>query len=415
VVGFVNGTCVVEPVITEESMSLHRPEGRYLVIHSVTVHSKFRRKGLGTQMLKDYIANVATYEEIDCLFLLCKANLLSFYVQCGFSLIGLSPVVHGQEPWFDMQLDLSEARVMHQSVVDAFANGPFTGNPAAVVFDTRDKDEAWMRCVAAENNLAETAFLSPIKGTDGDCYNLRWFTPTTEVDLCGHATLASAHALYESKRVAATQTIKFHTLRSGILTAQKMVDGSIQLDFPVTPVTSTEESSSEGKREREIVERAFGIDQSDILSTGHSVYDTLVEVTPTAFCAITDVQYDVIKEFAGRGLILTCLGGQFSKLGGDSSNDNAPLSHDARFSFLSRFFGPLCGINEDPVTGSAHCALAPYWFQRIQAIIDPVDTVDQLCGYQASKRGGVVDVRMVHDRVLLSGPCVTTIQSKLLV
>ena len=330
-IGFINGTCVEDPVITEESMTEHVPGGRYLIIHSVTIHSTFHRKGLGSRMLKEYVAKIAfSCPEIDCLLLLCKAHLIKFYVDCGFILTQLSPVVHGQESWFEMKLDLVEMRRLDQYVVDAFSAGAFTGNPAAVVLlsTTNSRDEKWMQCMAAENNLAETSFLSPIPDTV-DGFHLRWFTPLKEVDLCGHATLAAAHILYETKKVRETCPILFHTVSSGVLTATKKSDGTIQLDFPATPVRANAFTPSQIA----IITKAFSISSADIKFTGQSMYDTFIEVTPDAFASIgEDVIFEELKTFGGRGVVLTCIGG-----GGGGGGGGMRDTMD----FQSRCFFPL--------------------------------------------------------------------------
>eukprot|EP01034_Spumella_vulgaris_P029262 gene29262-36282_t len=219
---------------------------------------------------------------------------------------------------------------VEQIQVDAFAGRPFSGNPAAVVFEHRDVE--WMQNVALENNYAETAFLSKVPYVDNE-YHLRWFTPNSEVDLCGHATLASAHALYETKRVPnRLQRITFHTLNS------------------------------------------------------------------VSFANISVVNYALLEDFGGRGVIITCEGGARNGLTAEGSSiSSTSIVLNSEYDFLSRFFAPrrvilfTCAINEDPVTGSAHCALAPYWFGRFRGDSTPKAT---LKAYQASSRGGVVHVAL---------------------
>jgi PhzF family phenazine biosynthesis protein len=254
--------------------------------------------------------------------------------------------------------------------VDAFASGPFTGNPAAVCFLENETAADWMQSVAAEMNLSETAFVVP----RDDGFGLRWFTPVTEVDLCGHATLASAHVLWETERLAEEATANFHT-RSGVLTAKREGDW-IELDFPVTPA--------------EPIEAPAGL--ADLLGSvprfvGRSRFDLLVELTDA------EELRDLRPDFAGlsglpvRGIIATA---------------NSDL---AEFDFLSRFFAPATGINEDPVTGSGHCALAPYWAERLGKL--------EMTAFQASPRGGVVKVKLAGDRVLLRGQAVTVLRGEL--
>lgn len=254
--------------------------------------------------------------------------------------------------------------------VDAFTDKPFSGNPAGVCILDKPADETWMQNVAMEMNLAETAFLYPC----GDKYNLRWFTPTVEVDLCGHATLASAHILYQLGTVPTDQPIRFHS-RSGLLTAEKRGDW-IELNFPATPAVQL--SAPDG-----LVE-ALG---ADVLWVGQSIFDYLVEVASEA--EVRELNPDIagLKKLGGRGVIVT-------------SEASTP-----GYDFVSRYFAPAFGIDEDPATGSTHCTLVPYW--------EPKLGKSEMVGYQASRRGGVVRVRRVGDRVMLGGQAVTVIEAKL--
>jgi predicted PhzF superfamily epimerase YddE/YHI9/ribosomal protein S18 acetylase RimI-like enzyme len=415
-VGFVNGTCIVTDEIHHESMSEHRAEGTTLVIHSVTVAPAHRRRKVGRSMVVAYVRALATEcPELRRVLLLSKGYLLRFYMDCGFTLVKLSPVAHGRDDWFEMALDLGAWRkaagAVEQYTVDAFTDTPFAGNPAAVVFAHRDP--AWMVQLAAENNLSETAFVAARSGVgvpaEGNTYDfdLRWFTPTSEIDLCGHATLATAHALIESGRVrcspvtggtssdSTTCTIRFHTLKSGILTAAAQADGTIVLDFPATAPTETTLSAEEtGWLHQALHVR----NDADVLYVGRSVYDLLVELTPEAFDRISPVDTVLLRRLGGRGVIVTRQG----SVGGGGGHD-----------FTSRCFFPCVGIDEDPVTGSAHCALAPYWVSKFKSTAGAV-----LKGYQASTRGGVVKVSLADGpdgpRVLLAGPSVTVIKSTVL-
>ena len=256
--------------------------------------------------------------------------------------------------------------------VDAFTDRPFHGNPAAVCLLEAPRDDDWMQAVAAEMNLAETAFISP----RDDGYDLRWFTPTCEVDLCGHATLASAHALWETKRLPAGATARFHT-RSGLLTASQR-DGLIELDFPATPPDPAPAfATSLAEAVRAPVEWA-----------GRSRFDLVARV------ADADTVRRVAPDLALVG-VLPCRGVIVTAPGDDGVHD-----------FVSRFFGPQSGVDEDPVTGSAHCALAPYWAS--------VFNRNTLVGFQASPRGGTVRVQLDGDRVRLSGHAVTVLRGELL-
>jgi len=254
--------------------------------------------------------------------------------------------------------------------IDAFAAEPFSGNPAAVCLLEAEAEAGWMQSVAAEMNLSETAFIAP--RTDG--FELRWFTPVAEVDLCGHATLASAHLLWETGRLAEADTARFHT-RSGLLTAVR-VDDWIELDFPATPAES--------------IEPPPGL--SDLLGSvpkfvGRSRFDLLLELTDAEELRDLNPDFVGLSSLPVRGLIVT-------------AKSDVP-----EYDFLSRFFAPAAGINEDPVTGSAHCALAPFWAERLGKT--------EMTAYQCSPRGGVVKVKLAGDRVLLRGKAVTVLRGEL--
>ncbi|MBI5687878.1 MAG: PhzF family phenazine biosynthesis protein [Verrucomicrobia bacterium] len=248
-------------------------------------------------------------------------------------------------------------------VVDAFTAGAFAGNPAAVCILDEPADESWMQLVAREMNLSETAFLHPIEGG----YSLRWFTPMVEVELCGHATLASAHTLWETGALADDQVARFHTL-SGWLTCRRQ-GGWIEMDFPTTPAVPC--ATPPGLSE------ALG---AELLWTGNNDMDHLVEVASERTLRGLKPDFTAIAPLTVRGVIVTC------------------RSESPEFDFLSRFFAPTAGVNEDPVTGSAHCTLGPYW----QAKLGKSD----FTAYQASARGGVVKVGVRGDRVLLRGQAV---------
>ena len=256
--------------------------------------------------------------------------------------------------------------------IDSFTSKPFSGNPAAVCILKKDADESWMQNVAAEMNLSETAFLRRI---DEKNFSLRWFTPQIEVDLCGHATLAAAHILWENDLVDEADSIVFGT-RSGKLTC-KNIAGKIEMNFPSNP--ATEYSLPD-----------FVIDSLGVkpIFTGKNTFDYIVEVASESEVTGARVNFDLLSDADIRGVILT-------------SRAEKP-----EYDFVSRFFAPGAGINEDPVTGSAHCCLGPYWAPKIGK---PV-----LTGYQASKRGGFVDVQVADDRVLLRGYATTVFRGNLL-
>ncbi|MBV9775174.1 MAG: PhzF family phenazine biosynthesis protein [Gemmatimonadetes bacterium] len=255
--------------------------------------------------------------------------------------------------------------------VDAFTDRPFAGNPAAVCILPGPADERWMRDVAREMNLSETAFLHP-QG-DGE-WALRWFTPEVEVDLCGHATLASSHVLWEDGHLAPGAEARFHT-RSGLLTARREGEW-ISMDFPAKP--ETESTPPEG------LVRALGAEPTYV---GRSHFDLLVEVDSEATVRGLRPDMGALRGVEARGVIVTSRA--------DTSG----------YDFVSRFFAPGVGVDEDPVTGSAHCVLAPYWARRLGR--------DELVGFQASARGGAVRVRAAGERVLLGGQAVTVLRGEL--
>ena len=255
--------------------------------------------------------------------------------------------------------------------IDAFTDHPFTGNPAAVCLLASARDARWMQQIALEMNLAETAFV--VRRPDG--FDLRWFTPGAEVDLCGHATLASAHALWEEGHLKPSDTAHFHT-RSGLLTATRR-GGHIWLDFPATPVSSAPAPAG--------LEQAIGRGATMV---GRTIFDYLVELDSEAALRSLAPDMTLLAGIPYRGLIVT-----------------AP-SADNRYDFVSRFFAPGLGIPEDPVTGSAHCGLGPYWGNRLGK--------DELVAYQASPRGGTVLVRLEGNRVHLGGQAVTVLRGEIL-
>jgi PhzF family phenazine biosynthesis protein len=258
--------------------------------------------------------------------------------------------------------------------VDAFTAEPFRGNPAAVCVLPKPSpeagDAAWMQDVAREMNLSETAFVH--KQRDG--FSLRWFTPTVEVELCGHATLASAHVLYETGLVPPNAWARFHTL-SGLLTAARNGD-EIVLDFPATPPEATD--APPGLLE------ALGVEP---VYVGASRFDYLVEVTSEEVVRDLEPDFAALKALDTRGVMVTS------------------AASSEGFDFVSRFFAPGAGIDEDPVTGSAHCCLGPFWRERLGK--------DEMVAYQASARGGVVRVRVEGERVRLGGRAVTVLRGEL--
>jgi PhzF family phenazine biosynthesis protein len=256
--------------------------------------------------------------------------------------------------------------------VDAFTSEPFKGNPAGVCLLNEAAPDDWMKLIAREMNLSETAFLVPDNGE----YQLRWFTPAVEVDLCGHATLASAHVLWETGLLQKSVTAKFHT-KSGLLQAD-FINGWVTLDFPSLPPEST--PSLPG------LESALGC---PFQYCGKSRFDYLVEVESETVVRHLSPDFGEIAHLPVRGVIVT-------------SRSSTP-----DYDFVSRFFAPAVGVNEDPVTGSAHCVLTPYWSRKLGQ--------KALSSYQASLRGGKLKVEDRGDRVSISGQAVTTMEIRLMV
>jgi len=254
--------------------------------------------------------------------------------------------------------------------VDAFTDRPFAGNPAAVCVLDSPADAGWMQRVALEMNLSETAFL--VRRDDG--FDLRWFTPAAEVELCGHATLASAHVLWEDGHLAAGETARFFTA-SGTLTARRR-DDWIELDFPAEPAEACEPPTG--------LAAALG---AEPVWVGRNRFDYLVELATEAEVRSLTPDFSALGRIDVRGFAVTS------------------RATTAGFDFVSRFFAPGVGVPEDPVTGSAHCCLGPYWAEKLGK--------RELVGYQASKRGGVVRVRPEGERVKLLGQAVIVLRMEL--
>lgn len=253
------------------------------------------------------------------------------------------------------------------TIVDAFTDKPFSGNPAAVCLLDTPLNETRMKQIAAEINLSETAFLSP----EGNSYRLRWFTPTAEVKICGHATLATAHVLWEQKITSADE-LEFYTL-SGRLTARKCEEG-IELNFPVEPVQSAALPAG--------MIDAIG---AEPIFTGKTEVRYFVELDSSERVRTLKPNINKLSDYPPGRLIVTS------------------RSDDPHFDFISRYFAPGVGIPEDPVTGSAHCALACYWAEKLQK--------KEFLAYQASARGGQMKVVLDGERVRLTGKAVTVIRS----
>jgi len=255
---------------------------------------------------------------------------------------------------------------------DAFTDKPFGGNPAAVCMMPGPADPAWMQHVARDMNLSETAFLY----RDRDGYNLRWFTPTVEVEICGHATLASAHILWETGRVSRGEAIEFYTL-SGTLTASMQGD-MIELDFPSEPEHKADAPPK--------LTESLGVKP---LYVGRNRFDYLVEVESAEEVRALKPDFALLAAIPVRGVMVTS------------------ASDDPKYDFIARFFGPASGIDEDPATGSAYCCLGPYWEKKTGK--------SEFLAYQASERGGVIGVRVLGERVKLLGKAVTVFKGEMCV
>jgi PhzF family phenazine biosynthesis protein len=259
-------------------------------------------------------------------------------------------------------------------IADAFTSTPFKGNPAAVcLVEDRVLDDAQMQAIAREMNLSETAFVAP---RDDGSFGLRWFTPLAEVALCGHATLASAFVLWTEKVIAPYEIAQFHT-QSGLLSALREDDGWITLDFPAKEVTAAPEWRVE-------IERVLGI---ETVFVGRNDFDFVVEVESEKVVRELKPNFNALLELPVRGVAVTS------------------MATTTGFHFVSRFFAPRVGINEDPVTGSAHCALAPYWCGRLNKT--------EFAALQLSARGGVLQLELHAKRVRISGECVLVLRGEL--
>lgn len=256
--------------------------------------------------------------------------------------------------------------------VDAFTDRPFAGNPAGVCILKEPADPVWMQDVAAEMNLSETAYIFP----EDEDFHLRWFTPIAEVELCGHATLASAHTLWETGTLDPIQEARFHTL-SGLLTARRKGEW-IEMDFPSEPEQPVDPPP-------ELLKAL----KTEIVYIGANRFDYLVELESASEVRNLTPDFNLLKEYTSRGVMVTS------------------RSDDPQFDFISRFFAPAVGINEDPVTGSAHCCLGPYWQKKLGKA--------EFSAKQTSERGGVVKLTVTGDRIMLRGKAVSVLQCELLI
>ena len=417
-----------------ETMSTHDPTGHLLAIHSVVISEPNRRKGYATKMMTEYIIwlnifNQANEEcEIEHVVLLAKHHLLGFYIHCGFKVEGESDIVHGKDTWYDLRMTLP-APIVHSQppirpsrndtegrkyfIVDSFAipqssttsdenetkeyNYGGTGNPAAVVLMHEQESVAttnvsWLQKIAAEFNLSETAFLwrQPTNNPKQNKWDIRYYTPDgTEIDLCGHATLASACVLFHihKKNPVPMNEVVFRNNQDILLpafssssTTSSNSSTQIHMNFPWKNSISL---SSNQNETIQMLETSLQLKNpsTDILflGSGDDGEDLFVELTTEAFQSLpatNDISYNEMQSYEGppRGIIVSC---------------EAPSNEKMAVNFYSRFFGPKVGIKEDPVTGSAHCVLGPYFGKKLGK--------ELVVGLQQSKRGGIVQCHLHPD------------------
>lgn len=448
VIGFICATRCHE--FDLESMSTHHSEGPLLAIHSVVVREEHRRKGIATAMLEDYVEMMREMADdgVQKLVLIAKANLLSFFVDCGFSVIKPSAIVHGEGPWYDLELNLSshKSRGCPYSIVDSFANVdvPGSGNPAAVVMlQRKDVDPTdpellnWMLVVAKEFNLSETVYVwqhEEHKQGNELHWLVRYFSPKMEVDLCGHATLAAAGILYRTLSVRNTNdtVLVFHAKNDvltttlppgGLRSVKKRPTTKIAMKFPAklpAEVTIPDDVSAVQK----MLWEALKVPSDVILFIGlpAGIGDVFVELTPDAFDSIGygGIQYNGFLGWDGysRGVVVCCAarspstdkpveGEETASVASLPTTETTP-NGGTTLDFLSRFFGPKIGINEDPATGSAHCSLGPYFSEKLGK--------ERVVGKQMSQRGGLVECRVDGNKgsVTIIGVAVQTMTGNLL-
>jgi len=439
IIGFITATRC--HTFDEESMKTHNPSGKFLAIHSVVVDNKYRSRGIGSRMMANYLKAVEQLRTklkypIEKVVLISKMKHVGFYLKSGFGVLGKSKICHGKEDWYDCELiltnlqkDIPEKQKTYEYwVMDSFSvtnaggmvgispistSGKGTGNPAGVVLITDgghltangDADEfdpalednqEWMKIVAREFNLSETAFIWEKKSGDSLRYGIRYYTCNgTEVDLCGHATLAASSVVCEklAGRGKRDVSVTFHA-NNDVLEAKPAANGSgsskIIMKFPLKETVPLESGSeAESAAKNMIRESLFSsLSEKDFDSVICHVGvddggdDLLVEVTADAFLSMPrseDCDLKPMKAFDGynRGVIICCVVPEDMKERGEKAD------------FFSRFFGPKVGIDEDPVTGSAHCVLGPYFGKKLEK--------DFIVGSQRSERGGIVECTLRDD------------------
>ncbi|POM65938.1 Hypothetical protein PHPALM_18276 [Phytophthora palmivora] len=381
IVGFIKGT-LISSQETIEKIS----DGSTLCIRSVVVDPTFRRQGIALEMLKHYVERVYSQQpQVSRIILISKCHLVELFIKAGFTVTGVSRSVHRQDNHLRLVYDCEAARQIPFVQVDAFTHEPFQGNPATVIllqpstFHRKGVLE-WMQQVAREKNLGATAFAAPrVRRTDDNVveYDIKWFSPVVELTLCGHGTLSTAVALLDRSAVLSTQTIRFYN-RTNVLVCryEATVDHGfcVVMDFPCKPLTVLPVSTTP-----DVIAAALGIPRSGVLDTKLALNDIIVRLDKSVFPTLKP-DYGCLAEIeTGRFVVTT----------------ETSLDHSA--DFQSRFFAPRIGINEDPVTGSAHCGLESYWSRILGK--------SKLIGYQSTPdRGGFVEIDLEKSqpgRVLL--------------
>ncbi|KAG7382025.1 hypothetical protein PHYPSEUDO_005386 [Phytophthora pseudosyringae] len=376
-VGFISGTLTA----AEETMDVHDPDGSTLCIRSVVVARASRRLGIAVRMLKQYVERICSQQpqvRRVVFFANCNIHLLELFVKVGFAVTGL------RENRLKLVFDCEARRQVPFVQVDAFTRKPFQGNPAAVILLQsaafhRNSAAEWMQRVAREKNLNATAFVALRTGPgDGDVveYDIKWFSPVVELTLCGHGTLSSAVALLDRGRVLPTQTIHFYNRTCTLVCHyETTVDQGfcVVMDFPCKMLTTLPAGTTP-----DAIATALGIPRTGVLDTQLALNDVIVRVDKASFL-------DLKPDFHHLAAIDT----------GFAVTTEASADHPA--DFQSRFFAPRIGINEDPVTGSAHCGLGPYWSKILGKT--------KLTGHQSTPvRGGFVEIDLSESqpgRVLL--------------
>lgn len=410
-----------------ESMATHIPDGPILAIHSVVVGDEYRHQGIATAMMLNYVQEMKQMNQegvivpIEKIVLLAKKDMLTFYIHCGFQVVRPSHIVHGKELWYELEIKLGPSirPGIPCYIVDAFADPEQTGtgNQAAIVLlqdaDLTDEvQQEWMRRVAQEFNLSETAFLVP--KTDVEAvnrkeihYSIRYFTPSVEVPLCGHATLASAAILYQTVDMKNKNetTVVFHAREDFLsvdLTSSNGRCTTVAMRFPVKPALPLE-SEEDIRQAKEMLESALEVDPDSVSFVGLSeIGDVLIEISFESFLEIgyEGLNYEAFLQWDGysRGVIICCVAPP-KPMDDEEQKERLPID------FLSRFFSPKAGINEDPVTGSAHCVLAPYYCSKLKK--------DKIIGMQMSRRGGIIECQLDGETVRISGTAVTAVSGTL--